>query len=58
VGQTQLGSFLSLITNQSNNTRANRKLPFVVGRLQRPSIDKKMYFAILAGVVGLFGYLF
>jgi hypothetical protein len=29
VGQTQLGSFLSLITNQSNNTRENGKVPFV-----------------------------
>jgi hypothetical protein len=25
--QTQLGSFLSLITNQSNNTRENGKVP-------------------------------
>jgi hypothetical protein len=32
VGQTQLGSFLSLITNQSNNTRENGKAPFVVDR--------------------------
>jgi hypothetical protein len=30
VGQTQLGNFLSLITNQSNNTRENGKVPFVV----------------------------
>jgi hypothetical protein len=28
VGQTQLGSFLSLIINQSNNTRENGKVPF------------------------------
>jgi hypothetical protein len=27
VGQTQLGSFWSLITNQSNNTRENGKVP-------------------------------
>jgi hypothetical protein len=32
VGQTQLGSFWSLITNQSNNTRENGKVPFVVDR--------------------------
>jgi hypothetical protein len=30
VGQTQLGSFWPLITNQSNNTRENGKVPFVV----------------------------
>jgi hypothetical protein len=29
VGQTQLGSFSSFITNQSNNTRENGKVPFV-----------------------------
>jgi hypothetical protein len=29
VGQTQLGSFWSLMTNQSNNTRENGKVPFV-----------------------------
>jgi hypothetical protein len=34
VGQTQLGSFLSLTTNQSNNTRENGKVPFVVDRWQ------------------------
>jgi hypothetical protein len=34
VGQTQLGSFWSLITNQSNNTRENGKVPFVVDRWQ------------------------
>jgi hypothetical protein len=32
VGQTQLGSFCSLITNQSNNTGENGKVPFVVDR--------------------------
>jgi hypothetical protein len=34
VGQTQLGSFWSLITNQSNNTRENGKVPFVFDRWQ------------------------
>jgi hypothetical protein len=34
VGQTQLGSFWSSITNQSNNTRENGKVPFVVDRWQ------------------------
>jgi hypothetical protein len=34
VGQTQLGSFWSLITNQSNNTRENGKVPIVVDRWQ------------------------
>jgi hypothetical protein len=34
VGQTQLGSFWSLITNQCNNTRENGKVPFVVDRWQ------------------------
>jgi hypothetical protein len=34
VGQTQLGSFWSLITNPSNNTRENGKVPFVVDRWQ------------------------
>jgi hypothetical protein len=32
VAQTQLGSFWSLITNQSNNTRENGKVPFVDDR--------------------------
>jgi hypothetical protein len=36
VGQTQLGRFWSLITNQSNNTRENGKVPFVVDRWQLP----------------------
>jgi hypothetical protein len=40
VGQTQLGSFWPLITNHSNNTRENGKVPFVVDRC----------------VVGLIGY--
>jgi hypothetical protein len=35
MGQTQLGSFWSLITNQSNNTRENGKVPVVVDRWQR-----------------------
>jgi hypothetical protein len=34
--QTQLGSFWSIITNQSNNTRQNGKVPFVVDRWQLP----------------------
>jgi hypothetical protein len=34
VGRTQLGSFCWLITNQSNNTRENGKVPFVVDRWQ------------------------
>jgi hypothetical protein len=34
VGQTQLSSFWSLITSQSNNTRENGKVPFVVDRWQ------------------------
>jgi hypothetical protein len=38
VGQTQLGSFWSLITNQSNNTRENGKVPFVVDRWQLPTL--------------------
>jgi hypothetical protein len=38
VGQTQLGNFLSSITNQSNNTRENGKVPFVVDRWQRAAI--------------------
>jgi hypothetical protein len=40
VGQTQLGSFWSLITNQSNNTQENGKVPFVVDRWQLPSMIK------------------
>jgi hypothetical protein len=46
VGQTQLGSFWSLITNQSNNTRENGKVHFVVDIWQLPSIDNKRYFPI------------
>jgi hypothetical protein len=38
VGQTQLGSFWSLITNQSNNTQENGKVHFVVDRWQLPSM--------------------
>jgi hypothetical protein len=34
VRKNQLGSFWSLITNQSNNTRENGKVPFVVDRWQ------------------------
>jgi hypothetical protein len=37
VGQTQLGRFWSLIANQSNNTRENGEVPFVVDRWQLPS---------------------
>jgi hypothetical protein len=53
--QTQ-AVFLSLITNQSNNTRENGKLPFVVDKWQLPSIDNKRYFPIFLCVVGLIGY--
>jgi hypothetical protein len=35
VGQTQLGSFWSLITNQSNNTRENGKVPAAIYRQQK-----------------------
>jgi hypothetical protein len=43
VGQTQLGSFSSLITNQSNNTRENGKIPLVVDRWQLPRIEKNIF---------------
>jgi hypothetical protein len=35
VCQTQLGSFWSLITDQSNNTRENGKVPFVAAAIYR-----------------------
>jgi hypothetical protein len=52
VGQTQLGSFWLLITNQSNNTRDNGKVPFVVDRLQHYTVccERGQYSAYLVRI--------